>query len=91
MADNTTINRGTDGDVIATDDISGVKHQLVKMEFGEADTATPVSSDDPLPVLVSASGSSFLLDVADSSVLEGIQKELEKINYHLNLITEGED
>lgn len=91
MADNTTINRGTDGDTIATDDISGVKHQLVKMEFGKADSATQVSPDDPLPVLVSASGSSFLLNVADSSVLEGIQRELERINYHLNLITEGED
>jgi len=91
MADNTTINRGTDGDVIATDDISGVKHQLVKMEFGKSDTAVQVSADDPLPVIPSNSSASFLLRVADNSILDSIKKELEKINYHLNLITEGEE
>lgn len=50
MADNVTLNAGTGGDVIAADDIGGVKHQLVKMEFGAADTATPVSATNPLPV-----------------------------------------
>lgn len=50
MADNTTLNTGTGGDVIATDDIAGVKHQLVKVEFGAADSATQVSAANPLPV-----------------------------------------
>lgn len=50
MADNTTLNPGASGDVIATDDIGGVKHQQVKLEFGENGTATPVSATDPLPV-----------------------------------------
>jgi len=50
MGDNTTLNAGSGGDVIATDDISGVKHQLVKLEFGLADSATLVSSSNPLPV-----------------------------------------
>ena len=49
MSDNTTL-PGT-GDVIATDDIGGVKHQLVKIEFGAADSATPVSAANPLPVV----------------------------------------
>lgn len=42
----------TGGDVIATDDISGVKHQLVKVEWGPADTAnqTDVASGKPLPI-----------------------------------------
>lgn len=48
MADHTTL-PGT-GDVIAADDVGGVKHQLVKVEFGAADTATPVSEATPLPV-----------------------------------------
>jgi len=87
MADNTTINRGTDGDTIATDDISGVKHQLVKMEFGVANTATEVSSTDPLPVIVSASGSSFLQDVESHSTLEAILDELRLINFHLSVIS----
>jgi hypothetical protein len=51
MADNTTLNAGTGGDVIATDDISGVKHQLVKIEFGAADSATQASSANPFPVV----------------------------------------
>jgi len=50
MADNTTLNAGSGGDVIATDDIAGVKHQLVKIEYGAADSATPVSPANPLPV-----------------------------------------
>lgn len=50
MADNTTLNPGAAGDTIATDDISGVKHQMVKVEFGVLDTATLVSTANPLPV-----------------------------------------
>src|SRR6185295_10505078 len=50
VADNTTLNTGSGGDVIATDDIGGVKHQLVKVEFGAADSATQVSASNPLPV-----------------------------------------
>lgn len=52
MADNTQLNVGTDGDIIASDDIGGVKHQLVKLEFGNADSATMVSSENPLPVTI---------------------------------------
>lgn len=51
MADNTTLNAGTGGDVIATDDIGGVKHQQVKVEWGVDGTATPVSAANPMPVV----------------------------------------
>ena len=50
MADNTELNPGTGGDVIATDDISNVKHQLVKVEFGADGFATQVSDNNPLPI-----------------------------------------
>ncbi|MEE8382234.1 MAG: hypothetical protein V3R78_10230 [Thermodesulfobacteriota bacterium] len=50
MADNTTINSGVGGDVIATDDIGGVKHQRVKVQHGVDGSATDVSSASPLPV-----------------------------------------
>ena len=50
MADNTTLNAGAGGDVIATDDIGGVKYQIVKVSFGALDTATAVTSGSPLPV-----------------------------------------
>ena len=36
MADNTTLNPGSGGDTIATDDIAGVKHQRIKLEIGRA-------------------------------------------------------
>lgn len=51
MADNTTLNTGTGGDVIATDDISGVKFQRVKLVLG-ADGVNDgdVASGNPIPV-----------------------------------------
>ena len=51
MADNTTLNTMTGGDTIAADDIAGVKHQQVKVEFGADGTATPVSAANPLPTV----------------------------------------
>lgn len=50
MADNTQLNVGTGGDLIASDDIGGVKHQRVKVEFGADGSATDVSTTNPMPV-----------------------------------------
>ena len=50
MVDNTTLNAGTGGDVIASDDIGGVKHQRVKIEYGVDGAATDVSDTNPLPI-----------------------------------------
>lgn len=50
MADNTTLNVGSGGDVIATDDIAGVKYQIVKLAYGALDTATLVSTSNPIPL-----------------------------------------
>jgi hypothetical protein len=47
MADNTTLNSGTGGDTIASDDIGGVKHQRVKLSVGAdgaANDCIPVSA-----------------------------------------------
>jgi hypothetical protein len=52
VADNTVLNTGSGGDTIATDDIGGVKHQRVKVEFGADGSATDVSTSNPLPVNV---------------------------------------
>lgn len=52
MADNTILNTGTGGDTIASDDIGGVKHQRVKVEFGGDGVATDVSTANPLPVIL---------------------------------------
>lgn len=50
MADNTELNTGSGGDIIATDEVSGVKHQRVKVEYGADGSATDVSPSTPLPV-----------------------------------------
>jgi hypothetical protein len=60
MADNTTLNLGTGGDVIASDDISGVKHQRVKVEFGADGAASDVSNTNPLPTFDRHDGRTLL-------------------------------
>lgn len=42
------------GTAIATDSVSSVEHQLVKLEFGDAGAATQVSASNPLPVTASS-------------------------------------
>lgn len=50
MADNTQLNASTTvGDLIASDDIGGTKHQRVKIEHGADGSATDVSLASPLP------------------------------------------
>jgi hypothetical protein len=52
MADNTTLNAGTGGDVIASDDIGGVKFQRIKLIHGaDGVNAGDVSDANGLPVL----------------------------------------
>lgn len=60
MADNVTLNAGAGGDVIAADDIAGVKYQIVKLATGAADTANQVSNANPVPV--SDAGGSLTVD-----------------------------
>jgi hypothetical protein len=58
MADNTALNPGTGGDVIATDELttlngaasSGVKVERVKVGYGADGDLTDVSAANPLPV-----------------------------------------
>ena len=56
-ADNITLNLGTGGADVATEFISSVGHvQLIKLDVGDANTSTLVSSTDPLPVQVQGLG-----------------------------------
>ena len=53
MADNTTLNVGSGGDVIATDDIGGVKYQRIKLVHGiDGVNDGDVSSANPLPTFI---------------------------------------
>lgn len=49
MADNVELNLGVGGDNIAADDISGVKHQRVKIQIGADGEASDVEANNPLP------------------------------------------
>ncbi len=53
---------------VATDDIAAVSHQLIKIEFGTAGTATPVSSVAPLPT----SAKTVLTPAAPAKVAVGV-------------------
>lgn len=53
MADNILINPGSGGDNVAADDIGGIKHQRVKIQYGDDGTAVDVSESNKLPVEVS--------------------------------------
>jgi hypothetical protein len=52
MSDNTQLNEAAAplGDIIATDDIGGVKHQRVKVQVGADGTAQDVHDGRPMPV-----------------------------------------
>lgn len=68
MADNTTLNTGSGGDTIASDDIVGVKYQRVKLTVG-ADGVNDgdVASANPLPVAGTVD-----LGTTDNAVLDAI-------------------
>jgi hypothetical protein len=65
LADNLTLNVGTGGAILATDDVAGVHYQRVKVTWGVDDTATAVTAAAPLPVVqtgthtVTGAGGSF--------------------------------
>jgi hypothetical protein len=60
MADNTTLNAGTGGDVIASDDIGGVKFQRIKLIHGaDGSNAGDVAAANPLPVAPSGAAASY--------------------------------
>ena len=52
MADNVLLNLGSGGETLATDDIGGVQHQKIKVEYGDEDSATSVSFTNPFPILL---------------------------------------
>lgn len=61
MSDNTTLNPGASGDVIASDDISGVKFQRIKIIYGgDGVNSGDVSTANPFPI--SDAGGSLTVD-----------------------------
>ena len=67
MADNTTYTEGS-GITIATDDISSVHHQRVKVEFGADGVASDVSPTNPLPTRPGHPSTGYLTTAVISSI-----------------------
>lgn len=67
MADNVTLNAGSGGAVIATDDDGTAHHQYVKLEFGADNTQTKVTSSVGLPTQAVRPATATRSQVADSA------------------------
>lgn len=81
MADNTTLNTGTGGDVIATDDIGGVKFQRVKLVQGaDGVNGGDVSATNPLPIEVT-DGTNFTTVLTDGGTGYGLGTSLMSTNF----------
>ncbi len=78
MADNITLNSGSGGSTLATDDISSVHYQRVKVSYGVDGSATDVSDTNPLPVddaggsLTVDNGGTFAVQI-DGDALTALQ------------------
>lgn len=78
MADNVTLSAGTaDGAVIATDDITAVHYQILKLAYGALDSATLVTTSAGLPVQIQGTwnitnAGTFAVQV-DGSALTALQ------------------
>jgi hypothetical protein len=70
VADNVTLNSGSGGATLATEDVAAVHHQKVKIEFGGDAAATMVSATDPLPVKISDGTDTALVSAAGNLAVE---------------------
>lgn len=69
MADNTILNLGSGGDTIATDDISGVKYQRVKIvQGGDGVNEGDTSLSNPLPVTLQHNYNAYRLYIPSQAV-----------------------
>jgi hypothetical protein len=70
VTDNTVLNAGSGGDTIATDDVAGVKYQIVKLADGTADATTVVKADNGVAAnalrVTIASDSTGVIGVTDN-------------------------
>lgn len=68
MVDNTTLPTGSGGDVIATDDIGGVKFQRVKLIHGaDGLNAGDVASTNPLPITIRSDAAAYTVFIPASA------------------------
>lgn len=71
MADNTTLNAGTGGDVIATDDIGGVKYPRSKVGYGADGAYQDVDATHGMPVNIVTPTAVPVTDNSGSLTVDG--------------------
>lgn len=64
MADNLTLNAGSGGATLATDDIAGTHYQIVKLSYGALDSATLVDTTNRFPTSAAQSGTWNITDIS---------------------------
>lgn len=64
MADTITLNAGSGGAVLATDDIAGVHYQIVKLTYGALDSQTLVDTTNRFPTSAAQSGTWNITNVS---------------------------
>lgn len=69
MADNVTLNSGSGGATLATDDVSSVHFQKVKIDVGGDGVSAALSNSNPIPV--SDAGGSLTVDVSGTVTVDG--------------------
>jgi hypothetical protein len=78
MADNTTLNAGSGGDVIASDDIGGVKFQRIKLITGNDNTNDgDVSKSNPLAIYTPTSP---IINISGTITIGGTAQSLSVAN-----------
>ena len=69
MSDNTTLNVGTLGDTIASDDIGGIKFQRIKLIFGPDNVNRgDVEEANPLPVKIATTSASAVFATTQTAL-----------------------
>ena len=93
MADNVRITSRAnatppDGTVIATDEVSGVQYQIMKLATGADGEASLVSETNALAVAIPVSSPSTQAELEHKRLLEQILLELKYLRLHMEQITE---
>lgn len=95
MADNVTITKNAnstppDGTIIATDEVSGVQYQIMKLATGGDGVATLVSSDNMIPVATAQDAPLDRWEIQQQILLNTIIEQLLVMNMHLSAISSEE-
>ena len=81
MADNVQMNTGVGGSIAAADEIGGVHHQRVKVQYGADGSATDVSSANPMPTTESGRPDiNRVHNIVDGTISVGNRPDIQRVH-----------